>query len=62
MTAPADIGAETPVLEVKSLTVELPKGTDRQFAVEEISFAVRPREIVCWSANPVPANRCRRFR
>ena len=47
MTAPADIGAETPVLEVKSLTVELPKGTDRQFAVEEISFAVRPREIVC---------------
>ncbi|MBT5265879.1 MAG: ABC transporter ATP-binding protein [Rhodospirillaceae bacterium] len=39
--------SEEPVLQVRGLSVELPKGTDRTYAVEEISYEVRPREIVC---------------
>ncbi len=36
-----------PVLEVRGLTVSLPPGADRRFAVEGIDLDVRPREIVC---------------
>ena len=39
--------AATPVLEVRNLSVALPKGADRPFAVEDISFTVGAREIVC---------------
>ncbi|MEX0283464.1 MAG: ABC transporter ATP-binding protein [Paracoccaceae bacterium] len=35
------------VLEVKNLAVELPHGSDRQHAVQDISFTVGPGEIVC---------------
>ena len=37
----------TPVLDVQSLTVRLPAGADRRNAVEDVSFAVNPGEIVC---------------
>jgi peptide/nickel transport system ATP-binding protein len=36
-----------PVLDVQGLTVRLPAGADRGYAVENISFAVAPGEIVC---------------
>ena len=36
-----------PVLEVQGLTVRLPAGADRTNAVENVSFAVAPGEIVC---------------
>ncbi len=36
-----------PVLEVQGLTVSLPTGADRANAVENVSFAVAPGEIVC---------------
>jgi len=36
-----------PVLDVRNLTIELPKGGDRQLAVENVSFTVNPGEIVC---------------
>ncbi|WP_420404048.1 ABC transporter ATP-binding protein [Nisaea sp.] len=36
-----------PVLEIRNLSVALPKGADRPFAVEDISFTVGAREIVC---------------
>lgn len=36
-----------PVLEIDGLSVALPKGADRAYAVENISVAVRPKEIVC---------------
>jgi peptide/nickel transport system ATP-binding protein len=36
-----------PVLDVQGLTVRLPAGADRRDAVENISFAVAPGEIVC---------------
>jgi peptide/nickel transport system ATP-binding protein len=36
-----------PVLDVQGLTVRLPAGADRRHAVENISFAVKPGEIVC---------------
>ncbi|MGE0151934.1 MAG: ABC transporter ATP-binding protein [Reyranellaceae bacterium] len=39
--------SEAPVLEVRALTVALPKGGDRANAVERISLTVNPREIVC---------------
>src|SRR3954471_14173847 len=39
--------ASKPVLEVQGLTVRLPAGADRTNAVENISFAVAPGEIVC---------------
>ena len=37
----------TNVLEVQDLAVRLPKGADRDNAVEQISFTVAPGEIVC---------------
>src|SRR3954463_5681078 len=39
--------ATKPVLEVQGLTVRLPGGADRPNAVEHVSFAVAPGEIVC---------------
>jgi peptide/nickel transport system ATP-binding protein len=36
-----------PVLDVQGLTVRLPAGADRLNAVENVSFAVAPGEIVC---------------
>ncbi|WP_296577148.1 ABC transporter ATP-binding protein [Phreatobacter sp.] len=36
-----------PILDIRNLTVELPKGADRRNAVENVSFAVYPGEIVC---------------
>ena len=36
-----------PVLDVQGLTVRLPHGADRLNAVENVSFAVAPGEIVC---------------
>jgi len=36
-----------PVLEVRDLTVSLPPGADRAYAVEKVSFTVNPGEIVC---------------
>jgi peptide/nickel transport system ATP-binding protein len=42
MTLPA-----APVLDVQGLTVRLPAGADRTSAVENVSFAVSPGEIVC---------------
>jgi peptide/nickel transport system ATP-binding protein len=41
--------AETasPVLAIKDLTVELPAGSDRPCAIQDISFSVGPGEIVC---------------
>jgi peptide/nickel transport system ATP-binding protein len=39
--------AKSPVLEVRDLSVTLPRGADREFAVEKVSFTVNPGEIVC---------------
>ena len=39
--------AVKPVLEVRNLSVTLPKGADREFAVEKVNFTVNPGEIVC---------------
>src|SRR2546421_6882907 len=38
---------DKPVLDVQGLTVRLPAGADRVNAVENVSFAVAPGEIVC---------------
>jgi len=35
------------VLEIKDLTVRLPEGADREFAIEDVSFSVGSGEIVC---------------
>ncbi len=35
------------VLEIKGLTVRLPKGADREFAIEDVSLDVGSGEIVC---------------
>jgi peptide/nickel transport system ATP-binding protein len=40
-------GSDRPVLEVRNLSIALPKGGDRPFAVEKASFTVSPGEIVC---------------
>ena len=39
--------SKRPVLEVRNLSVTLPKGADREFAVDKVSFTVNPGEIVC---------------
>ena len=36
-----------PVLAVDGLSVALPEGADRRYAVEDLSLDVQPREIVC---------------
>ena len=36
-----------PVLSVQNLSVALPKGAERAFAVDGITFGIKPREIVC---------------
>jgi peptide/nickel transport system ATP-binding protein len=36
-----------PVLRVAGLSVQLPHGADRRYAIEELSLEVHPREIVC---------------
>jgi peptide/nickel transport system ATP-binding protein len=41
------IGKTEPVLSVRNLTVRLPRGADRENAIEGISFEIGPREIVC---------------
>ncbi len=36
-----------PVLKIDNLSVQLPKGADRQYALEYVSFEVHPGEILC---------------
>ena len=36
-----------PLLEIKGLTVALPDGADRDFAVEKIDYTLNPDEILC---------------
>jgi peptide/nickel transport system ATP-binding protein len=36
-----------PVLKIDRLTIALPKGADRAYAVEDASLVVEPRQIVC---------------
>jgi peptide/nickel transport system ATP-binding protein len=43
----AGTAAGAAVLEIRDLTVRLPRGADRANAVQEISLDVRPQEIVC---------------
>lgn len=35
------------VLSIRDLTISLPEGADRRYAVEKLSLEVRPNEIVC---------------
>ncbi|MFW6076724.1 MAG: ATP-binding cassette domain-containing protein, partial [Hyphomicrobiales bacterium] len=36
-----------PVLTIENLSVTLPKGSDRRYAVEDVSVTVAAREILC---------------
>ncbi|MCD1619251.1 ABC transporter ATP-binding protein [Salipiger marinus] len=36
-----------PILSIRNLTVDLPRGADRPHAVEALTLQVQPREIVC---------------
>ena len=36
-----------PVLDIKGLTVRLPEGADREFAIQDVSLSVGKGEIVC---------------
>ena len=36
-----------PVLSIRNLTVDLPRGGDRPHAIEDLSLTIAPREIVC---------------
>jgi peptide/nickel transport system ATP-binding protein len=41
------MSSEPPILSVKSLSVALPAGADRPFAIHDISLDLRPAEILC---------------
>ncbi|MGY4317527.1 ABC-type glutathione transport system ATPase component [Bradyrhizobium sp. JR3.5] len=41
------VQSSAPVLAVDRLSIALPKGGDRPFAVENVSFEIRPNEVVC---------------
>ena len=43
----ADGKSSQPVLDIRGLSVTLPKGADREFAIEDISLTVGRSEIVC---------------
>ncbi len=43
----ADRKSSQPVLDIRGLSVTLPEGADREFAIEDISFTVGQGEIVC---------------
>jgi len=36
-----------PILEIKNLSIELPRGADRRFAVEDVSLTLNRGEILC---------------
>ncbi|MBB3264574.1 peptide/nickel transport system ATP-binding protein [Azospirillum sp. OGB3] len=38
---------ETPLLDVRNLTIALPRGADRPHAVEDLTFTLEPGEILC---------------
>ncbi|WP_332609801.1 ABC transporter ATP-binding protein [Achromobacter sp. ESBL13] len=42
-----DGSAAAPILDVRNLKVRLPGGGDRRYAVDDVSFTVHAREIVC---------------
>jgi peptide/nickel transport system ATP-binding protein len=39
--------AQMPVLDIRGLSVALPRGADRPYAIEDVCLAVRAREILC---------------
>ncbi|MEM1233777.1 MAG: ABC transporter ATP-binding protein [Pseudomonadota bacterium] len=39
--------APKPILEIKNLSIELPKGSDRKYAVEDVSLTLHRGEILC---------------
>ncbi|MEM6897298.1 MAG: ATP-binding cassette domain-containing protein, partial [Pseudomonadota bacterium] len=39
--------AQRPILEIKNLSIELPKGSDRKYAVEDVSLTLNRGEILC---------------
>ena len=45
--SPSAAAPGAPVLEVRDLSIALPKGSDRAHAVEQVSFTVGAGEIVC---------------
>ena len=45
------------VLSIEHLGVRLPAGADRPRALSDVSLSIASNEILCVSANPVPANR-----
>lgn len=47
-----------PLLKIRNLSVALPKGADRPFAVHDVSLEVKPAEILASSGNPVRASPC----
>jgi peptide/nickel transport system ATP-binding protein len=47
LEASASLAAGSAVIEVQSLHVTLPRGSDRPFAVENVSFAIRPGKTLC---------------
>ncbi|MEO1317468.1 MAG: ATP-binding cassette domain-containing protein, partial [Pseudomonadota bacterium] len=42
-----DGAAGEPLLEIKNLSIALPKGADRRFAVEDVSLSLRRGELLC---------------
>ena len=42
-----DSAMDGPALDIRGLTVSLPKGADREFAIEDVSITVDRGEIVC---------------
>ncbi|MFK5979947.1 MAG: ABC transporter ATP-binding protein [Rhizobiaceae bacterium] len=36
-----------PVISIRNLSIGLPKGGDRRFAIENLTLEIRPREILC---------------
>ncbi|MEM6677816.1 MAG: ABC transporter ATP-binding protein [Pseudomonadota bacterium] len=42
-----DGAASTPLLEIRNLSIALPKGADRRFAVEDVSLTLRRGELLC---------------
>lgn len=47
MTPAASFPAERHILEIRNLTVRLPRGADREYAVRDFTLSIKPNEILC---------------
>ena len=51
--------SEAPLIDISDVSVRLPPGADREYAIQRVNLTVAPNEIVCVQvAKAARASRC----